>query len=208
MLMEVNIPELNAAIARRATILPLYLQFSCKGRAEFILCNAPFTLFQEKTMQKYHTLKGLLAVSVVATLLNAASVQAQAPASAAQPAAANQSGSGARLSAGDQHALKDMAQANINEIAAAKIALNKAQSSNVKAFAQKMVDDHSAALTKVQTVAQQKGVTLPTEPDSQHKTLAATLEKQRGSAFDKLYMENAGTQDHQRVLSTLKKDAS
>ncbi|MCE0491923.1 DUF4142 domain-containing protein [Pantoea sp. Mb-10] len=159
-------------------------------------------------MQKSHTLKGLLAVSVVAVLVNAASVQAQAPASGAQPATANQSGSGAPLSAGDQKAMKDMAQANINEIAAAKIALSKAQSSNVKAFAQKMVDDHSAALTKVQTVAQQKGVTLPTEPDSKHKAMAAKLEKQSGSAFDKLYMENAGTKDHKMVLSTLKKDAS
>ncbi|VTP68824.1 Predicted outer membrane protein [Leclercia adecarboxylata] len=83
----------------------------------------------------------------------------------------------AKLSSGDEKALKDMAQANINEIAAAKIALNKAESSDVKAFAQKMVDDHGDALTKVQTVAKQKDVTLPTEPDAQHKPWPTSWKK-------------------------------
>lgn len=158
-------------------------------------------------MQKSKTLKGLLAVSAVVAMFSTAGVQAQTQPSAGQKDAVGQTGSNAKLSAGDEKAVKDMAQANINEIAAAKIALNKAQSSDVKAFAQKMVDDHGAALTKVQTVAQQKGVTLPTEPDAMHKAMAANLEKQSGDAFDKMYMENAGTKDHQMVLSKLQSDA-
>ncbi|WP_130834653.1 DUF4142 domain-containing protein [[Erwinia] mediterraneensis] len=158
-------------------------------------------------MQKSKTLKGLLAVSAVVTMFSAVGVQAQTPTSAAQNGAAGQTGSNARLSTGDEKALKDMAQANINEIAAAKIALSKAQSSEVKAFAQQMVNDHGDALSKVQTVARQKGVALPTEPDAMHKATAASLEKQSGDAFDKMYMENAGTKDHQMVLSTLQSDA-
>ena len=157
-------------------------------------------------MQKSKTLKGLLAVSVAAAMFSAVGVQAQTT-SAAQSSTVGQTGSIAKLDSGDEKALKDMAQANINEIAAAKIALNKAQSSEVKAFAQQMVDDHGGALTKVQAVAQQKGVTLPTEPDAMHKTMAANLEKQSGDAFDKMYMENAGTKDHQMVLSKLQSDA-
>lgn len=158
-------------------------------------------------MQKNKTLKGLLALSVIAAMFSTVSVQAQTPTSAAQNSAAGQTGMSAKLSSGDEKALKDMAQANINEIAAGKIALSKAQSSEVKAFAQKMVDDHSDALTKVQTVAQQKGVALPTEPDTKHKAMATKLEKQSGTAFDKMYMEKAGTKDHKMVLSTLKSDA-
>jgi putative membrane protein len=157
-------------------------------------------------MQKNKTLKGMLAVSAVAAMFSIGSVQAQTPASAAT-SAAGQTASGAKLSAGDEKAVKDMAQANINEIAAAKIALSKAQSSDVKAFAQKMVEDHGSALTKVQAVAQQKGITLPTEPDAEHKAMAAKLEKQSGSEFDKMYMENAGTKDHKMVLSKLQSDA-
>jgi len=40
-----------------------------------------------------------------------------------------------------------------------------------------------------------------------HKAMAANLEKQSGDAFDKMYMENAGTKDHQMVLSKLQSDA-
>jgi len=159
-------------------------------------------------MQKRNTLKGLLAVSAVAAMFSTLGVQAQTPTTAAQNGAAAQTESGAKLSAGDEKALKDMAQANINEVAAAKIALSKAESSDVKAYAQKMVDDHGSALTKVEAVAKQKGVTLPTEPDAKHKAMAEKLEKQSGNAFDKAYMENAGTKDHKMVLSKLQSDAT
>jgi predicted outer membrane protein len=124
--------------------------------------------------------------------------------SGASGASASSSG---KLSSGDEKALKDMAQADINEVAGGKMALTKAQSSDVKAFAQQMVDDHGQALSKVQAVAQQKGVTLPTEPDAKHKAMSAKLEKMSGDAFDKAYMKNAGTADHKMVLSKLKSDA-
>ena len=160
-------------------------------------------------MQKRNNLKVLLIASAVAAMFGTVGVQAQSTSAAQSDAAAQTSSTGsmAKLSSGDEKALKDMAQANINEVAAAKIALSKAKNSDVKAFAQKMVDDHGAALTKVQAVAQQKGVTLPTEPDPAHKAMADKLEKESGDAFDKMYMENAGTKDHKMVLSKLQSDA-
>ena len=160
-------------------------------------------------MQKRNNLKVVLIASAVAAMFSTAAVQAQSTSAAQSDTSAQTSSTGsmAKLSSGDEKALKDMAQANINEIAAAKIALNKAESSEVKAFAQKMVDDHGDALTKVQTVAKQKDVTLPTEPDAQHKAMADKLEKESGDAFDKMYMENAGTKDHKMVLSKLQSDA-
>ena len=112
-----------------------------------------------------------------------------------------------KLDKADEKALKDMAQADIDEVEGGKMALTKAQSSDVKSFAQQMVDDHGQALSKVQAVAQQKGVTLPTEPDAKHKAMAAKLEKMSGDAFDKAYMQNAGTKDHKMVLSKLQSDA-
>lgn len=157
-------------------------------------------------MQKRNTFKTLLTASAIAAMFCTVGVQAQTT-SAAQSSAAKPSTSGEKLSAGDEKALKDMAQANINEVAAGKLALSKAESSDVKAFAQKMVDDHGSALTKVQAVAEKKGVTLPTEPDAKHKAMADKLEKASGAEFDKMYMENAGTKDHEMVLSKLKSDA-
>lgn len=158
-------------------------------------------------MQKSKILKGLITLSTVAVLFSNISVQAQTPTIAAKNGATAKTEASNRLSPDDEKALKDMAQANINEIAAARIAQSKAKSSEVKAFAQQMAKDHSEALSKVQTVAQKKDVALPTEPDAKHKAIAAKLEKQSNKAFDKLYMENAGTEDHKIVLSTLKSDA-
>ncbi|KAB0850520.1 DUF4142 domain-containing protein, partial [Cronobacter sakazakii] len=42
---------------------------------------------------------------------------------------------------------------------------------------------------------------------AKHKAMAAKLEKESGDAFDKQYMENAGTKDHKMVLSKLQSDA-
>ena len=159
-------------------------------------------------MKNNKSYKGWLAISAVVALCSTATVQAETQTSAPQGWNTPQTVKSDKLSPGDEKALKDMAQANINEIAAAKIALNKTQSVEVKTFAQKMVEDHGSALTKVQAVAKQKEVTLPTAPDAKHKAMADKLEKQSGAAFDKMYMENAGIMDHKMVLSTLKSDAT
>jgi predicted outer membrane protein len=111
--------------------------------------------------------------------------------------------SGAKLNAGDEKILKDMAMANMAEVEGGKLAQSKSQSSEVKAFAQQMIDDHTANLNEVKALAQARGVTLPTEPDAKHKAMAAKLEKMSGDAFDKAYMKQAGVQDHKTVHAKL-----
>jgi len=106
----------------------------------------------------------------------------------------------------DQQIVKAMAQANMAEIEAGKLALANGQSAEVKTFAQLMIDDHTKALNDVTTLAQNKGVTLPTEPDAKHKAMAAKLSKLKGDAFDKHYMAQAGVADHKKVHAMLKKD--
>jgi predicted outer membrane protein len=125
-------------------------------------------------------------------------------ASGAGQAAAGTAASGAKLNAGDEKILKDMAMANMAEVEGGKLAQSKSQSTEVKAFAQQMIDDHTANLNEVKTLAQARGVTLPTEPDAKHKAMAAKLEKMSGDAFDKAYMKQAGVQDHKTVHAKLK----
>jgi predicted outer membrane protein len=110
------------------------------------------------------------------------------------------------LDKADEKMLKAMAQANIAEIEAGKLAQSKSQNDQVKSFAQQMIDDHSKALSDVQALAQQKGVTLPTEPDAKHKAMATKLESLSGDAFDKEYMAKAGVSDHKAVHSALMRD--
>ena len=110
------------------------------------------------------------------------------------------------LSKADQKIVAGMAQANMAEIEAGKLALANGQSPEVKAYAQQMVDDHTKALADVTTLATTKGVTLPTEVDAKHKAMAAKLSKLKGAAFDKHYMAQAGVADHRQVHAKLKKD--
>ena len=110
---------------------------------------------------------------------------------------------GAKLSSGDQKILKDIAMADMAEVEGGKLAQSKGQSSEVKAFGQQMIDDHTSNLNEVKTLADARGVTLPTEPDAKHKAMAAKLEKMSGADFDKAYMKQAGVQDHKMVHSKL-----
>lgn len=106
----------------------------------------------------------------------------------------------------DADRLSAIAQANIAEIAAGKMALDKSSNADVKAFAQQMIDDHGKGLDETQKLAATKSVTLPTEPDGAHKKMAADLQKLSGAAFDKEYVAKAGVADHAKVHAALKKD--
>lgn len=113
------------------------------------------------------------------------------------------------LSKGDRHILEQLAQANMAEVAAGKIALDKASKPEVKHFAQQMVDDHTKGLQAVQDVARSKNVTLPSEPDARHRKIAERLNGLSGDAFDRAYLKLAGVHDHNEahkfVVSAQKK---
>jgi putative membrane protein len=157
-------------------------------------------------MQKTQFIKRLLAVSVAAAMFGSVGAQAQTASTqmGASATAATASGT-AKLTAADRKAIMDMAMSNMAEVEMGKMAQSKSQNADVKAFGQKMVDDHGKALTEVQTLAQSKGVTLPTELDAKHKALAAKLEKANGDAFDKAYTKQGGVAAHKDTLAKLQK---
>ncbi|NML60647.1 DUF4142 domain-containing protein [Massilia sp. RP-1-19] len=152
-------------------------------------------------MLKTKVVKTLLSASLVAAFAAPMALHAQAPAGMNTPAAS-------ALNKADQKIVMDMARANMAEIEAGKMAVSKTQNAEVKAFAQRMIDDHTKALADVTTLAQSKGVTLPTEPDAKHKAMAAKLGKLEGEAFDREYMKQAGVADHTKVHAMLKKDSA
>ena len=113
------------------------------------------------------------------------------------------SGTSSKVASGDQKMMRDIAQANISEIAAGKLALQNSQSDDVKSFAQKMIDDHTKAQQELQTLADSKGVKLPTEPDAKHKALAKVMAGMKGEAFDKRYLKQGGLNDHENTHKLL-----
>jgi len=111
--------------------------------------------------------------------------------------------SGVSITKDDQRRMKDIAEANIAEIDAGKLALSKSQNSQVRSFAQKLIDDHTKALKELQNLAQKKGVTLPTETDTLHKTIATLLKALRGNTFNSQFISHVGVGDHQRTHNLL-----
>ena len=114
----------------------------------------------------------------------------------------------AKLSQSDERMVKQIAEANLAEISAGKIAQDKAQSEEVKSFAKKMVDDHTKALDDLKQLAQAKGVTLPTEPDKQHMAMEKKLQALSGEKFDKQYMQQAGDRAHKGTHRLLQRASS
>jgi putative membrane protein len=85
------------------------------------------------------------------------------------------------------------------EVAAGKMAEEKARSARVKAFASMMVTDHTKAGDELAAIAKTKNITLPAEPDADAKKAADDLSKKSGKNFDKGYV-NAMVDGHEKAV--------
>ena len=109
--------------------------------------------------------------------------------------------SGKALSAADRNMMRDLAYANLSEVAMAKLAQEKTSNDEVRNFAQHMIDDHSKAMDQLQQLAQAKGVQLPTAPDAKHQAMEKKMRAMSGQEFDRQYIQQAGMQEHRKVHS-------
>jgi predicted outer membrane protein len=75
------------------------------------------------------------------------------------------------------------------EIIASQLALRLASNNEVKAYAQRMINEHTAPNRQLQTQAQQAGRALPTELGPEHLLAVAALATRSGQEFDQGYME-------------------
>lgn len=95
---------------------------------------------------------------------------------------------------------------SLYEVQAGNLALQKASHAEVKAFAQRMVTDHSAAAADLSALATAKGVALPTELAGEHKSALDHLSMLSGAEFDKAYMQHM-VPDHQRDIAEFERAA-
>jgi putative membrane protein len=98
------------------------------------------------------------------------------------------------------------AEANMAEVELGKLAASKAGSSDVKSFAQMMVDDHSKALTELKTLAQQKNLKWSTNLDHKDLALKEKLSKLSGPEFDRVYMQ-AMVSGHRNVANEVRNES-
>ncbi|OWW21486.1 DUF4142 domain-containing protein [Noviherbaspirillum denitrificans] len=80
-------------------------------------------------------------------------------------------------------------RAGLAEVQLSQLALQKASNAEVRAFAQRMVDEHTQANAQITSLAQQEGTTLPTAPSAEQQAVATELSGFTGPDFDEAFMD-------------------
>ena len=86
------------------------------------------------------------------------------------------------------------------EVELGNLALQHASSSDVKRFAQRMVDDHTKANQQLDELASKKGITLKEREGATAKETMAKLAKLSGEAFDREYARDM-VKDHEKDVA-------
>jgi len=114
----------------------------------------------------------------------------------AQPAAKN----------ADQTFVVNAAKGGMAEVELGKLAAEKATKDAVKKFGQRMADDHSKANDELKSLAQSKGITLPTSVDPKDKATQDRFAKLSGDAFDRAYMQHM-LADHRKDVAAFRTES-
>ena len=88
------------------------------------------------------------------------------------------------------------------EVEAGKLAGERTRSGPVKAFAQEMVHDHTAAGSRLATLARQASIPWPSTLDPDHDAMRRGLEAAPADRFDAFYLRGQFV-DHQKTVQLL-----
>lgn len=105
-----------------------------------------------------------------------------------------------------QEFVNNAASGGLFEVQSSELALERSQTPAVKEFAQMMIDDHTKANEELKTLAESKGLTVPTEiagPPAQHM---AAVQAAEGEAFDATYMQHQA-QAHAETIALFQAQA-
>lgn len=87
----------------------------------------------------------------------------------------------------------------VAEIETAQKALVESENADVKAFAEKMIQDHAAANKKMAEIAAEKGLEISDEAKLMDRARAMILEAREGESFDAAYANNQ-VAAHERTI--------
>ncbi len=106
------------------------------------------------------------------------------PSSKAMPAQAG------KLSAQDRRFVETAGEAGAAEVEMAKVAMERADSSDVKNFASRMASDHQKAGDDLDKIASNKGVTVDDRMSAKDQAELDRLRKLQGASFDREYVKS------------------
>ena len=108
---------------------------------------------------------------------------------------------------GDQMFAEKASMGGMAEVEAGKIALQKSSNEKVKAFAQRLVADHTKAGEELKAVAAQEGITVPTQIDAKHQADLDHLKSLSADQFDAAFKEHM-IKDHKNDIAMFEKEAA
>jgi len=106
----------------------------------------------------------------------------------------------------DQAFVTKLAGVGMAEVELGTLAKDKASSREVKAFGQRMIDDHTKAGDELKAVAQRKHLTWPGALPADAVALRDKLSKLSGAEFDRAYID-AMVNGHREVLAEVRTEA-
>jgi putative membrane protein len=106
----------------------------------------------------------------------------------------------------DPDFVKEAAMGGMAEVELGKVASTKATNPEVKKFAQMMVTDHSKANEELKALATKKGIALPAELDSSHKSMLDDFKGKAAASFDKDYVDDM-VDDHEKDVAAFENKA-
>jgi len=119
----------------------------------------------------------------------------------------NEGTGGTKLDSADHRFVTEAAQGGMAEVELGKLAAEKASSSDVKQFGQRMVDDHTKANDELKSLASKNGWTLPSDIGAKNQAEKDRLEKLSGAEFDRAYMQHM-TMDHKKDVAEFQKESN
>ncbi|HEY7293244.1 MAG TPA: DUF4142 domain-containing protein [Vicinamibacterales bacterium] len=137
----------------------------------------------------------------------ATGLSAQQPTSTpATPRTSGQTHHATEAKAADHTFVEKMAHGGMAEVELGKLATKNGGSDAVKAFGQRMVDDHGKAGDELKTIAERKNIAWPTSLDSKSQALHDKLAALNGDTFDRAYAK-AMIADHKEDAAELRAES-
>ncbi|WP_428376786.1 DUF4142 domain-containing protein [Lichenicoccus sp.] len=111
------------------------------------------------------------------------------------------------IAANDASFIQTAAQGGMAEVQMGQLADSTSHSKAIKAFAEKMVSDHTANDDQLKQLVTAKGGTVPTTLGDDQQAMLTKLQGEHGHKFDHDYLQGQ-IQGHQAMLSAFQTEAS
>jgi len=111
------------------------------------------------------------------------------------------------MNSGDTKFAMEAAQGGMAEVQMAQVVLQKTNNQAVKAFAQRMVDDHTKLNDQMKQVASTQSMTLPTNVDPKDQAEMSKLSNMSEPQLDRAYIDYQ-VKDHEKDIKEFQKEAN